>query len=104
MENLYNFGRVKQILEEACGLDATHVHEDLVFVEHSAFLLQFDPADLLGFWVHFNPECPREDRDGLMKSLKDAARRNGMHCKEAGEFLLEELPETRECRISFMPA
>jgi len=103
MSGFFNFGRVKQIVEEACGLEITHVHEDLVFIENSAFMLQFDLVDLEHFKVFFNPECPKEDRDQLFYKLSSAAPRNGMRCTLDGTFEMVPVADKEEFTLTFHP-
>ena len=65
-------GLVKEMLT-AMGLESTYVYEDLVFVSHNAFLLQFgEMGEELGLYL--NRECPQKDaREVTAKALAAAA-------------------------------
>jgi len=101
-KRLREMGKLRQIVEEATGLQITHVHDDLVFVENSVLLLQFDDSDFDNFFIYFVPECDQANRDGLLNALKITAKNNGMHCSDKGQFRLTELPEKAELVIEFL--
>lgn len=65
-------GLVKEMLT-TMGLESTYVYEDLVFVSHNAFLLQFgEMGEELGLYL--NRECPHKDaREVTAKALAAAA-------------------------------
>lgn len=54
-------GLVKDMLA-SMGLTPTYAYEDLVFVEHNAFLLQFE-EETVG--LHLNVDCPEEEAGPL---------------------------------------
>jgi hypothetical protein len=98
---LFDLGRVQNAIQEATGLEVTHAYQDLVFVEHSAFLIQFDATDLKRFICHFNQECPVEDREKLLPRIQAAAIQNGLTCMEGKIFTLEQVPDQEDIRIQF---
>lgn len=69
-------GMVKTIVEEA-GMDISYAYEDLVFLEHSSFLLQFVDNDL-EMKVHVNSEADEVTVRGDIARLQDIALRHGM--------------------------
>ena len=68
-------GLVKEMLE-GMGLEITYAYEDLIFVSHNAFLLQFeDENETVG--LHLNTECPEKEVDGLIaKAIRAGATVN----------------------------
>lgn len=94
-------GKIRQIVEEATGLEITHCHDDLVFLEHSVVLLRFDDSDFSHFFWYARTDCPPENRALLLAAFKTCAGNNGMHCSDAGNFSMTEKPETEEILIHF---
>jgi len=99
---LFDLGRVQNVVKAATGLEVTHAYEDLVFVEHSAFLIQFDPKDLKRFLCHFNEDCPVPDRIKLLGYLQAAAEQEGLVCAQGQVFRLEQVPDKEEIRVLFL--
>ncbi|MBP8083357.1 MAG: hypothetical protein KAZ87_09180 [Spirochaetes bacterium] len=100
MKKLWNLGRVKQIVEEALGLEITHAYEDVAFVEHSAFIIMFDHADLNKFKCYFSNDCVEKDREKLFKKINEASPRNQMTAVNAGTFSMEQL-DNEEIKLNF---
>ncbi|MBP9023017.1 MAG: hypothetical protein KBH06_07435 [Spirochaetes bacterium] len=100
MKKLWNLGRVKQIVEEALGLEITHAYEDVAFVEHSAFIIMFDHDDLNKFKCYFSKDCSEKDREKLFKKINEASPRNQMTAVNAGTFSMEQL-ENEEIKLNF---
>jgi len=95
-------GKLRQIVEEATTLEITHIHDDLVFVEHSALLLRFDDTDFDNFFLYFNPECNPSDKQKLIDGLTSTAISTGMRCTPAGQFKLSQVPDKEEVLIEFI--
>ncbi|NTU69026.1 MAG: hypothetical protein HGB02_09160 [Chlorobiaceae bacterium] len=93
-------GIVKEVVEEI-GLQVTYAYDDLVFVEHNDFLLQFgnDPSLL---HLHFNTECPEDEAVALTAKLIPAAACKGLSMQRKGTYTMDE-DENDNLRISFNP-
>ena len=100
MQKLWNLGRVKQIVEEATGLDISHVYDDIVFIEHSAFLIVFDHENLERFKCYFSADCPPDERERIFSLINAVSPRNKMTALRAGTFSMEQL-EGEEIRFLF---
>lgn len=96
-----SLGKIKQIVEEATGLDITHVFDDLVFVENSAFLIRFDHRNFNQFYLHFHRDCGDPYRKDLLNEMEAAAQGNGMKCLPEKDFTMEQIPGKEEVRITF---
>lgn len=70
-ETFRPLGLVKEMVN-SLGLEVTYAYEDLVFVEHNAFLLQFDDEKQL-VRVYINHDCPEEEVQSLAAGVADAA-------------------------------
>lgn len=98
-----SIGKIKQIVEEATGLEVTHIFDDLIFIENSAFLLRFDDGNFARFFLHFHEDCGGSYREDLKKGLEAAAEANGMRCTPEKDFTMEQIPGKEEIRITFLP-
>ena len=61
-------GRLKELVESA-GMEVSYAYEDLVFLDHNAFLLQFNDDGRTVF-LHTNSEA---DAEKISPDPKDAA-------------------------------
>jgi hypothetical protein len=91
-------GVVKEVVEEI-GLQVTYAYDDLVFIEHNDFLLQFgsDPNLLQ---LYFNTECPADEAEALTTKLMPAAAGKGLSVDRKGSFTMTE-DDNDNLRISF---
>ena len=79
-------GMVKTIVEEA-GMGISYAYEDLVFLEHSSFMLQFTDKDR-EVKVHVNSEADEAAVRSDIVRLQDVALRYGMAFICAGLYTL----------------
>jgi len=90
-QTLRPLGTVMQLLEEL-GHEVTYAYEDLVFANHSDFLLQFaETGSALNLF--FNSECPKKEADVIEERLIPAADRKGLSITTKGRFRISEQPE-----------
>ncbi len=94
-------GKVRNIVE-AMGIDITHVHEDIVFVEHTAFILRFDDECDSNLMLHFNVECEKAEKKGIMSKANAAAGIEGYTITQDKDFKLEEVEGKEEVRLVFI--
>ncbi|CAK8720595.1 hypothetical protein LDFHOB_10030 [Candidatus Electronema aureum] len=81
-------GVVKDIVE-AVGMSISHVYEDLIFLNHNAFLLQFtDENNTL--LLHSNQEASKELLRETTAPIKAAAAENGMKFLDGGSYRLTQ--------------
>jgi hypothetical protein len=93
-------GKVANMVE-TMGLEVTYAYEDLAFIQHNAFLIQFtdDDSKLL---VHFNEECPVGDRADLTTILSGRAGELNLTLTFSGTFSMNQ-NENDEIDIKFQP-
>lgn len=91
-------GKVKEIIEEA-GMKLSYAYDDLVFLEHNAFLLQFTPRpdELL---IHINSEAESETIFDEIASLQKTAERHKMFFLKGSYYCLEQT-EDQTLRLQF---
>ena len=93
-------GYVKQGLAEL-GQEMSYVFEDLIFPEHTAYILQFGKENY-ELNIYFNTECSDEDAAALSVELtRTFAGSIGFSLSFAGKFTLTPREETEEMDIVF---
>ena len=98
-KTLYPLGRVKQVVE-AIDMGISYAHEDLVFLEHNDFLLEFtDREDEI--LVHFNVEGNADELVVDLNRLQEAAARAGLRFTEGCPYRLSEV-DAENIRIEFL--
>ncbi|MEW6595746.1 MAG: hypothetical protein AB1413_12860 [Thermodesulfobacteriota bacterium] len=91
-------GLVKTIVEEA-GMGISYAYDDLVFLEHNSFLLQFTDNDL-EILVHVNSEADESVVHGDIERLQEAARNHAAQCTRGRHYTLFPVGED-SIRIEF---
>ena len=102
MKQMWNLGRVRQIVEESLGLDITYFYNDMIFVEHSALLIVFDHHDTGKFDCYFNRDCQPEARERMFSLISEVSPRNSMTAVNRGEFRMTQLEDER-IRVDLKP-
>ncbi|MFA6282937.1 MAG: hypothetical protein WC633_02255 [Desulfurivibrionaceae bacterium] len=91
-------GKVKTIVE-AAGMGISYAYDDLVFLEHNSFLLQFTGNDH-EITIHVNSEAEESTVHGDIERLQAAACNHAMQCTRGGHYTL--VPEGEDSiRIEF---
>lgn len=92
-------GLLKELLENH-GFSVTHCYEDLIFVEHNAFLLQMgdrgEDVNLL-----FNVDCSSDKRAEIEQSLSTAAPAFGLQITTKGTYSLTPNEQDNTISIEF---
>ena len=71
------------------GLEVTYAYDDLVFVQHSAFLLQFtDEAKSLKMYI--NTECEPAVAEEVEKQIIEGHAEKSFSVLSAGQFTITE--------------
>lgn len=94
---------VKMILEEA-GTDITYAYEDLVFVEHTAYLLQFDDDKPSNLKIYFNTEIEESQVKQEEQKLAPLVAKRKMKLVRAGQFQMKQKEDSEEIDILFFPS
>lgn len=101
MTGLRPLGIAKEILA-GIGLEVTYVYDDLVFVEHTAFLLQFDDVNPENLKLYFNVDCEAEAAETLEAQLIHAAKAQNFTIQNNGKFELKQKEGVEEFEIRFL--
>jgi hypothetical protein len=84
-------GTVKEILESA-GMNLSYAYEDLVFLDHNAFLLQFTDKEQ-EVLIHINEEAAEDEIVQALALLQKKAEENKMIFSKAGYYRLSQADE-----------
>jgi hypothetical protein len=92
-------GIIKEMLD-GIGLQITYAYDDLLFVEHNAFLLQMGK---LGEEVllYFNTESAREKRDDITNLLKECGRQYRFQVNRKGTYSIVQNEQQNELQLQF---
>ena len=77
-------GILKNVMENL-GFEVTHCYEDLVFVEHNAFLLRME-AKGEEVSLLFNTESDVDKRDAITKRFTTEAKAHNLVISRAGTY------------------
>jgi len=94
---------VKMMLEDA-GFEVSYAYDDLVFVNHTAYLVQFDDENSSNLKLYFNAEIEEAQALAETKKLQPYAGSRKITLTTAGKFKLEQKADTEEIEILFFPS
>lgn len=81
-------GKITAILADL-GLEVTYAYDDLVFVQHSAFLLQFtDEPNTLKLFA--NSECNPKEANTVVSNIVLAFDAGGFVANPSGKYSLSQ--------------
>lgn len=93
---------VKMMLEDA-GTDVSYAYEDLVFVEHTAYLIQFDDTKPSNLKLFFNADLTEADIENEKAKLAPHAKKRKFTIVSSGKFKLKQKENSEEIDILFFP-
>ncbi len=88
IEAVKPLGLVSSLIEEM-GLSVTYAYDDLVFISHNAFLLQFTDAPNEAF-LYFNEQCPEDEAAKIEKDILALAEAKGLTIIPKGRYSLSQ--------------
>ena len=94
-------GIATEIVQET-GLNLTYNYDDLMFIEHNPFILQFDDENSKNLNLFFNVDCEQETAEKLEAQLKNAASQRGFTVTTSGKFEMRQKENTEEIDIKFI--
>ncbi|AOS84010.1 hypothetical protein BIU88_07580 [Chlorobaculum limnaeum] len=85
-------GTVMELIEKL-GHEVTYAYEDLVFINHNDFLLQFDATDPNALDMFFNTECAAEEADATTSKIVPEGANMGLTIRRKGSYSMSEAPD-----------
>ena len=89
-------------IAESTGLEVTYAYEDLVFSEHSVFILQFDDIHTTQLLLFFNIDCDASTAYDLTTKMTEKAKSIGFKLVRKGSFSLSTAEGSDEINIHFV--
>jgi len=89
-------------LIEKLGHEVTYAYEDLVFINHNDFLLQFDAVDPNALDLFFNTECDAAEVDEVAGRMIPEGIQQGLLIRRKGTYTMTEA-ENNNLQITFNP-
>ena len=92
-------GLVREALT-AAGMDISYAYEDLIFLEHNGFLLQFTDTEnqLL---IHSNSEADEDALTGAITLLQHKATEIGLSFTRGGRYRLRQIDNEENIQLEF---
>ena len=84
---------------EQMGIEVTYAYEDLVFVKHNPFLLQFGKTGEMLFYYN-NIEAHEAEEQQLFAAVLNLANKNGLTLVHRGNYELSA-EDGEELRLKF---
>jgi len=94
-------GEVRDIVQST-GLDISYAYEDLLFSDHSVFILRFDSEVEKKLHLYFNSDCNTMESKVLGGRLMTAGKIGGFEIVYSGLFSVDQLEEKEEIQIKFL--
>ena len=82
--------KIRTIIREATDLDISYAFDDLVFPDHSAFLMQFDDKDENHYFCYFHEDMNSDDKVKLSENLRMACEMHECRLTLKGAFNLKQ--------------
>ncbi len=93
-------GKLMNLIESS-GYQLEYQYEDLVFVNHTAFLFRFDEHDSNLVLVHFNEDCDQESKANLSEKLVSLAATEDVKLSISTDYQLKSEEGKEEVQIIF---
>ena len=77
------------------------VIRDLLFVEHNAFIAQFNDNKPEQLFIHFNIDCEEEEAKNLLRNMEYKANELGMIVIRGKKYTLEQKDDAEEMELKF---
>ena len=99
-KELRPLGELIQLVEEM-DLQVTYAYDDLVFVEHSAFLFQFEGETGRKIKLYFNTDCPAPDAEQLEQRILAMAPAKKLEIRRCGTFRMKQREDEENLELQF---
>ncbi|QIA09380.1 hypothetical protein [Draconibacterium halophilum] len=100
--NYRDLEAVRQIVDNATGLEITYAYEDLVFPDNGAFIIQFDESNTDNLFCYFQEGCNPKDQKNIFASLVNETTKMKATMELKGAYTLEQQDEN--IQIKFLQA
>lgn len=95
-----NLEMVRVIIKDATGLDVSYAYDDLVFPDHTAFIIQFDDSQANNFFCYFHEDFDKAEQVTIFDCLKSISMKKKCTMQSKGAFRLDQKGEEVEIHFS----
>ncbi len=92
--------KVRTIIQDAIGLDIMYAYDDLVFVEHGVFLIQYDDENENNLICFPNKDFDLKNHGHQLDKLNKAFQANNFTVQFNGKFEMKQVNE--EIKLEFI--
>ena len=93
---------IAEEIVQATGLNITYTYDDLIFVEHNVFIIQFDDANPKNLKLFFNVDCQAGTAGKLTDQLASSAKDKQFTMTPSGKFEMSQKEGSEEIDIQFL--
>ena len=97
--NYRDLEAVRQIVDQATGLELTYAYEDLVFPDNGVFIIQFDDKNNDNLFCHFQKGCNPKDRRNIFANLANECGKKKCLIVDKGDYTLEQQDENIQIKF-----
>ncbi len=88
--NYRDLEAVRQIVDDATGLDISYAYDDLVFPENGAFIIQFDEESNDKLHCFFHQDCNSSDAENIFANLTSECQKKKCTIEKGSSFMFEQ--------------
>ena len=92
-------GHIREVVASV-GLEITYVYDDLVYIDHNAFLLQMG-AQGERVNLYFNTESSPNERGTITRELQEAGQQRQLDILRKGTYAMSQKPGEEAIEIQF---
>ena len=93
-------GKLRELVESV-GFDISYAYDDLVFSDHSLFILRFDDEKPEKLYLYFNQEAEKREAQRVGKCVVEAGAVGGFTVINSGFFDVCQAEDKEELAIKF---
>lgn len=93
-------GKLRELVESV-GFDISYAYDDLVFSDHSLFILRFDDEKPEQLYLYFNQEAEEKEALRVGQSVVEAGVVGGFNVINSGLFEVCQAEDKEELAIKF---
>ncbi len=94
------FGKLLNLIEGA-GFKVEHQYDDLVFVDNTAFIFQFDNENPEFIMLRFNVDCKPDNKEFLSSALLEKSKEEDVKLVLASDYEIKENTEEETFQLIF---
>lgn len=94
-------GKVREMVQ-SIGYDISYAYDDLVFADHSLFIIKFDDENPQNLQLFFNEDCDKLEAQKIEVQLLTEAQKAALNLYRMGAFSINQKTDAEELEITFL--